>query len=41
MGEGVAALVVRVVGIAAATIAFAAFLVVVNYPYVLDWIPLP
>jgi hypothetical protein len=29
---------VRILGIGLATLAFAAFLVVVNYPYVLNWL---
>lgn len=31
--------VARVTGIALATVAFAAFLLVVNYPDALDWLP--
>lgn len=29
----------RLVGVVLATIAFAAFLFVVNYPYALNWLP--
>lgn len=29
----------RVTGISLATVAFAAFLLVVNYPYALTWLP--
>lgn len=42
MGAGASARAVRVtrvVGVVIATVLFAAFLIVINYPYALDWIP--